>query len=140
MKFEMNFLKVLIAFIFAASICLCVNAKPRAYMVFDSEPITTKTVPKMRPVFRAGQRIHYAILCDKGFRGDTLKVQIIQKDEKSEFWGYTPLTNREVELNNSHFYIDYLVLHNKGHYLVQVFELKNLQSPIGYGEFWVEDK
>ena len=134
--------KVLIALLLTLLICPCAQAffKQRAYMVFDDQPITTKTVPKPRPVFKVGQRIHYAILCDKGFRDSVLKVQVIQKDEKSEFYGYTPLMNREVEPQNPKFYIDYLVMHAKGYYIVQIFELKDLQKPIGYGEFWVEDK
>ena len=132
--------KILIALLFVLLVCLGAEAKQRAYMVFDAQPITAKTVLKERPVFRAGQRIHYAILCDKGFRDNVLKVQVIQKDEKSEFYGYTPLMNREVEPQNRNFYLDYFVIHNKGYYVVQVFELKNLQTPIGYGQFWVEEK
>lgn len=132
--------KVFIALLFTFLICPWVQAKQRAYMVFDSNPITAKTALNPRPVFLVGQRIHYAILCDKGFRDNILKVQVVKQDDKSEFWGYTPLMNREVEVQNRNFYIDYYVLHNKGHYIVQVFELKNLQKPIGYGEFWVEEK
>jgi|GEM_PF-1248893 len=132
--------KILATLLLVFCICLGAEAKQRAYMIFDAEPITTKTVPNTRPVFRTGQRIHYAILCQKGFRDKVLKVQVIQKDEKSEFWGYTPLMNREVEPQNRNFYIDYFVIHNKGYYLVQVFELKNLQTPIGYGDFWVVDR
>ena len=139
----MKFFKALIVLIFVAFICassLEVWAKPKALMVFDSQPLTDKTVPNPRPVFSTGQRIHYAILCKKGFKGDTIKVQLVQKSDTSEFFGYTPFMNREVELNNPHFYIDHFVIHSKGHYIVQVFELKNLQTPIGYGEFWVVDR
>ena len=132
--------KLLVALLFTFLVCPGVEAKQRAYMIFDARPITAQTVVNTRPVFRAGQKIHYAILCEKGFRDSVLKVQVIQKDEKSEFFGYTPFMNREVEVSNPKFYIDYFVIHSKGYYIVQVFELKDLQKPIGYGEFWVEEK
>ncbi len=132
----MRFLKL--AFMFVLTFFLCGCMEQKAYVVFNSQPITTKTVQNPQTSFGIGQKIHYAILCEKGFKDKVLKVQVIKKDEKSEFGGFEPIMNREVEVGNSNFYIDYFVIHNKGFYLVQVFELKDLQTPIGYGNFWVK--
>ena len=139
-----NYIKILLssaALIFAA-LLFCAWGEPKTVVLFNSQPITAKTVEYPETTFKTGQKIHYVILSKKGFKGNALKVQIIKKDkaDKTEFWGYKPTLSRSVELENPNFYIDYIVLHEKGYYIMQVFELKNLQTPVGYGDFWVKDR
>lgn len=130
-----NFFKMITIFVFALFLSGCTNSN--TIVLFNNQPITTKTIENYRSTFDVGQKIHYVVLCKKGFKDDVLRIQVVKKDEKSEFWGYSTIMNREVEVKNPNYYIDYFVIHNKGHYVMQVFHLKNLQTPITYGDFWV---
>lgn len=111
----------------------CGGEKP--FVVFSSSPITQKTQPQS--TFKKGERIYYAAVAPKGFGDSVIKVQIFKQEDKTEFGGYSYRYNRTCELENDKYYTDYLILHEKGHYIMQVFHLKNLQSPIALGHFWV---
>lgn len=119
------------------SLSLCACGEQKAVVLFNSQPITTKTVHNPETTFAPGQKINFVVLNKKGFEDKVIKVNVIKKDEKSEYWGYAPLMSKEFEVKNPNFYIDYFIIHQSGFYIMQVFELKNLQKPIGYGNFWV---
>lgn len=138
MKMNSKFFKAILIPIFALFLFGC--AGKNTIVLFNSQPITTKTVQNPQRNFDVGQKINYVILSKKGFRDKIIKVQLIQKDEDSEYWGYAPFFSKQIEPKNPNYYINYFVIHEKGHYIMQVFELKNLQTPIGYGEFWVKEK
>ena len=130
----MRMLKLLSAALMLLFLTGC-GQKP--FIIFSSDPITQQTQPQSQ--FQAGRRIHYAAVHPKGFKEGIIKVQIFEKNEKSEFGGYSYLYNRTCKLRHANYCTDYVVLHKNGHYIAQVFYLSNLQAPIALGQFWVRE-
>lgn len=116
----------------------CDSKKP--FAVFSSEPVTSASVSKFEKVFAVNTRIYYAVVVPKGFKDNVIRVQLIKKDEKTEFWGYKPVRSQDFQIQNAHYFLDYVVLSEKGYYFLRVFEKKNLDKPIIHTEFWVGEQ
>ena len=108
------------------------------FIAFSDEPVNQQTVPKYH--FPSGHRIYYAIVCPKGFNAQVIRVQIFKKDEKTDILGYSYHSTKDYRLSNDKYYLDYIVIHNPGHYIMQVFEITDLQKPKVLGDFWVVDR
>jgi len=128
--------RILLSFL---SLVLCVflltGCSDKPFIVFNSEPITPES--QYQYTFPVSKRIYYAVVMPKGFKDKVIKIQVFKKDETSDFWGYSYVTNRTVELQHDKFYRDYMVLHQTGRYAMQVFYLSNLHKPLMVADFWV---
>lgn len=126
------------ALIVLSSLALCACDKSqKPFIVFSSAPITETTRPQQ--VFKSGQRVHYGVINPKGFKDRVIKINMFKKDDTSEFWGYNYYSNREHKLTNQNYYTDYFVIYQKGLYVMQVFEITNLQDPVALGSFRISD-
>ena len=114
----------------------CDNKKP--FVVFSTSEITQETQPIR--LFKTGERIYYGLISPKGFKDNVIKIQLFKQDDKSEYWGYSYYYSREVRLNNNNYYTDYFVIHNAGHYIMQVFNISDLHSPVILGDLIVQDR
>jgi hypothetical protein len=124
--------------IILASFALCAcDESQKPFIVFSPSPINQQT--RMREVFKSGERVYYGIVNPKGFEDSVIKVNIFKKDDTSEFWGYSYYSNREHKLTNQNYYTDYFVIHQKGLYVMQVFEITDLQDPVVLGNFRIVD-
>ena len=76
----------------------------------------------------------------RGMKKGIYRVQIFKKDDKSEFWGYKQMHHYDfkVEEKGQEYIADYFVMLEKGHFVVQVFNLKNVNNPVTMGDFWVK--
>ncbi len=117
-------------------LCAC-DKTQKPFVVFNSAPITETTRPQQ--VFKSGERVYYAVVNPKGFEDKVIKVNIFKKDDTSEFWGYSYYSNREYKLTNQNYYTDYFIIYQKGLYVMQVFEITNLQDPVAFGSFRIAD-
>lgn len=88
--------------------------------------------------FQKGERVYYAIVAPKGFREDLIKINLVKKDTKSEFWGFSNSKNRTVSTGGKNYYTDYFVLSESGFYIMQTFDMINLSKPIATGIFKIE--
>ena len=114
--------------------------KAPSKIVFSEHPITPETFEYNMDTFKIKQRIYYAIHMPKGFKDDFIRIQLIKKDELSEFWGYKIYYSKDVEVPiGKKFYHDYLNIGEKGVYVMQVMEFRNLNSPIARGLFGVTE-
>lgn len=118
-------------------LCTSCNNK-KSFVVFSASSITQDTKPIR--LFKTGERIYYALISTKGFKDGVIKIQVFKQDDKNEYWGYSYYYNREVRLKNNNYYTDYFVIHNAGHYIMQVFDISNLHSPVILGDFVVQDR
>ena len=89
--------------------------------------------------FKKEQKIYFAIIAPKGFRDDMVKISLTKKDTKTEFWGYSNYRNKTVKLNGENYYSDYLIIREEGIFVMQAFNLQNLNKPIATGIFRVYD-
>ncbi len=118
-------------------VLLACDKEQKPFIVFSAAPINETTHPQQ--VFKAGSRVYYAAINPKGFEDKAIKINIFKKDDTSEFWGYSYYANRDYKLENQNYYTDYFVIHQKGLYVMQVFEITNLQNPAALGSFRIVD-
>jgi len=115
----------------------CSENKP--FVVFSSDPITSSSSGKFEKIFKPEQRIYYAVAVPKGFKDNVIRIQIVKKDEKSEFWGYKQLRSQDYRIQNAHYFIDYITLSQKGYYFFRAYERNNLTKPLVQDEFWIRE-
>lgn len=116
----------------------CSRKKP--VLLFNSQPINKQTVSSFSNLFEAGEKIHFAILNPKGFKNNIIRIQVVKKDENTNHWGYSIVYSKDVKIDISkNFYIDYLVMGRKGHYIMQVFYLDNFDIPFVRNDFKVNE-
>ena len=89
--------------------------------------------------FKKEQKIYYAIIAPKGFKDDMVKISLTKKETDTEFWGYSNYRNKTVKLNGENYYSDYFVIREEGIFVMQAFNLKNLNKQIATGIFRVYD-
>lgn len=110
------------------------------FILFSSEPITTGAELVAKTDFRLGERIYYMIFAPKGFNDDVLRIQIIKKNDKGGFEGYTVKYAQDIVVDiGSKVYSGSLQLYDSGMYIAQVVEFSNSTKPIAYAVFGVKD-
>ena len=110
--------------------------KNKPFAILSREPIREET--QFERIFPENTRIYYAVVSPKGFKNNVLRVQIIKKDEKSEFWGYAYHRSEDYQIKNPYYFTNYIVLSQSGQYFLRVFEKHNLNTPIVHEGFWVK--
>lgn len=115
----------------------CKREKP--IILFNRAPITKETVLDNGREFRADERIYYLFITAKPLKSPYIRIQIIKKDEKVEFWGTKIAYSNDYKLSKDqvYYYDDYVVLREKGHYFMLVFSKDNLDKPIAFSDFFV---
>jgi len=115
------------------------NDKP-ATIVFAARPITIETVKDAGKSFPKGEKVYYYLASKKKIKDEYIRIQIMKKDEKSEFWGYSIASTQDEYIGkNKRYFTDYFVIHDKGYYIMQIFPFKNLDEPIAREDFWIYD-
>lgn len=123
---------LLILATFAISGCTITNHN--SGMIFSNKPIVGENFQNMT-ILKARERVYFGIFTKKGFKDDIIQYQLLKKDEKTNVNGYKIVYSRRAEVKHEHYFTDYVVPQEAGTYYIQVFELKNLHSPIVVGVF-----
>ena len=119
-------------------LCGCDSKSP--YLTFNSQPITQKTVYDAQKIFKPSQTIHYAILMPNGFKQEYLRMQIIKKPDNVAFGGASIYLSKDLFVDKSKkFYIDKIVIHQPGTYIVRVFYGNRTEAPFIENILWVRE-
>ena len=97
--------------------------RDKAAILFNKNPITKDNVYDHSKVFPLNSRIYYLILIPKKVESRYLFIQVIKKDNDYGRLGYNLVWSRDVRLKDEEerFYYDYLVLNEKGFYIMKVY-------------------
>ena len=110
--------------------------RDKAAILFNKNPITKDNVYDHSKVFPLNSRIYYLILIPKKVESRYLFIQVIKKDNDYGRLGYNLVWSRDVRLKER-FYYDYLVLNEKGFYIMKVYSKDNPQKVLTTAEFYV---
>ena len=110
-----------------------------AAILFNRHPITEKTIYDYSKSFPIGSRIYYVILMPKKVESRYIYIQVIKKDNDYNRFGYKLIWTKNIRLKDEeiNYYTDYLVLNEKGYYLMKVFSKDNPQKALTSAEFYV---
>ena len=113
--------------------------RDKAAILFNKNPITKDNVYDHSKVFPLNSRIYYLILIPKKVESRYLFIQVIKKDNDYSRLGYNLVWSRDVRLKDEEerFYYDYLVLNEKGFYIMKVYSKDNPQKVLTTAEFYV---
>jgi len=91
-------------------------------------------------VFRVGERIYFHVYSKEGFKSNFIKYQIVKQDDNAHIGGYSRVRNVTKRVRDRNYDSEYFVMSEKGKYLVQVFNIENLNHWIAYRDFLVVDE
>ena len=113
--------------------------RDKAAILFNKNTITKDNVYDHSKVFPLNSRIYYLILIPKKVESRYLFIQVIKKDNDYGRLGYNLVWSRDVRLKDEEerFYYDYLVLNEKGFYIMKVYSKDNPQKVLTTAEFYV---
>lgn len=119
--------------------CDYLDKTDKPAIIFNKRPITEQNVMDMSSVFVPGSRIYYLILMPKTQNSRILTIQIIKKGSK-EYLGYSLFMTRTIRLKDEEdrYYTDYMVINEKGAYIMKIYSRDNPQKVLTQAEFYVK--
>lgn len=126
----------LLFIIFTTSAC----DTDKAAILFNRDPITKETVMNNSTNFSRGERIYYLILMPKTVRSRYIYVQVIKKDNDYARLGYNLYWANTFRLKDEqmYYYDDYIVLNEKGSYIMKVYSKDSPQTVMAQAQFFVQ--
>ena len=111
----------------------------RASILFNKYPISEKNIYDYSTIFTVGKRIYYVVLIPKKVQSRYIYIQVIKKDNDYGRLGYNLMWTRDVRLKDAeiNYYTDYLVLNQKGYYIMKVYSKDNPHKVLASAEFYV---
>lgn len=122
----------------ALTACGCTQADKPA-ILFNRHPISEQNVYDYSVIFPVGARIYYLILVPKKVQSRYIYIQVIKKDNSYGRLGYNLIWTKDVRLKDEevNYFTDYLVLSEKGFYIMKVYSKDNPQKVLTSAEFRV---
>lgn len=127
---------LLILIMFSCAGCV----KPdKPAILFNRNPINEKTIYDYSVIFPVGARIYYLVFIPKKIQSRYMYIQVIKKDNSYGRFGYNLVWSKDVRLKDEevNYYTDYLVLNQKGFYIMKVYSKDNPQKVFTSAEFRV---
>jgi len=117
------------------------NKKDDAVILFNQQPITKETILNNSKEFLVGRRIYYIILVKKPLKTEQIRVQILKKDQNTTVAGVKIQYAEDFRLykDQVYYYNDYVVLHEPGFYIMQIFSKDNMKKPLAISDFYVRN-
>lgn len=124
--------------------CLCLSGcrKPHTIILFNHSPISKENFLNSSVNFKPHERIYYLFISEKPVKSDYIRIQILKKDEKSEWWGVKIAYANDFKIykDQVYYYNDYIVLNESGYYYMRVFAKNNLEKPLATASFYVREQ
>ncbi len=137
---RLNSLKKIISLLILTAfiVCGCTNADKPA-ILFNRHPISEQNVYDYSVIFPVGARIYYLVLVPKKIQSRYIYIQVIKKDNSYGRLGYNLIWSKNVRLKDEevNYFTDYLVLNEKGFYIMKVYSKDNPQKVLTSAEFRV---
>ncbi len=132
-----------ILFLFLAILILtftsaCDRVKPS--ILFNNAPITAENATRLTNVFSPGMRIYYLVIIPKPIQSRYAYIQIIKKEGANERLGYKMYYGNTVRLKDEqmYYYDDYIVIYEKGTYVMKIYSKDNPTKVLTMAQFWVQ--
>ena len=123
------------------SVCLTACHADKASILFNHSKITAENAMDYSFVFKPNQRIYYLIIIPKKIESRMIDIQIIKKDNDYERLGYNLYWSHSAHLKDDqmYYYDDYVVIPQKGAYVMRVYSRDNPQKTLCMSQFFVRE-
>lgn len=139
---RLNSLKKLISLlVLIMLLCAGCTSTDKPAILFNRHPISEQNVYDYSVIFPVGARIYYLVLVPKKIQSRYIYIQVIKKDNSYGRLGYNLIWTKDVRLKDEevNYFTDYLVLNEKGFYIMKVYSKDNPQKVLTSAEFRVGD-
>ena len=108
-------------------------------ILFNRHPISEQNVYDYSVIFPVGARIYYLVLVPKKIQSRYIYIQVIKKDNSYGRLGYNLVWTKDVRLKDEevNYFTDYLVLNEKGFYIMKIYSKDNPHKVLTSAEFRV---
>ena len=129
------FVPLLFILIFFTSACN--DIKPA--ILFNTNPISAQNALNSTNTFECGRTIYYLVIIPKPIKSRYAYIQIIKKGDEHERLGHQLFYGNTVRLKDEqmYYYNDYIVIYEKGAYVMQVYSKDNPTKVLTSAQFWV---
>lgn len=119
-------------------ISLPVAAKQKADLILSAAPISSSTT-KLERYFEQNRKIYWIIMPKKKFKDSVIRIQIMKKSDKVPYYGYSIAFTRDIPIDmDKKYHTDYFTLQENGYYIVRIFEIRDLETPIATSDLWIK--
>ena len=143
-----QFLYLLICLILCLNLSACKDTTPRIFL--STKPITRETFIPMDK-FKVNDTINFVLISPKGFKSDTIRLQLLKKSNLSAIYGYTLALGKDYNIIHDNYLIGSYTVYSAGRYELMFFEPEDKQKktifthktyypgprPLAYVEFGV---
>ena len=88
--------------------------------------IDEKIVPQY--VFKTNSRIYFMVSNPNGFKSDYIKYQVVKQNANIDVGGYNRVRNITARVRSKNYFSSYFTLSESGKYIIQIFDIENLQQ------------
>lgn len=117
----------------------CVFDKEKPGILFNKDPISKDTVMNSSRHFEVGKPIYYLFYTPKKIETEFIRVQVFKVGDNIPRGGYKIVWTNEYRImkQNMYYYYNYFVLHSAGSYMMQIFSMDDLMTPLAKNFFYV---
>lgn len=115
-------------------------SREKAAILFNRNKITAANVMDYTSTFHPNERIYYLVIIPKKIKTRAINIQIIKKDNDYMTLGYTLYWSYSAILKDDqmYYYDDYVVIPEKGLYIMKVFSKDNPRKTLCMAQFLVQ--
>ncbi len=108
-------------------------------LLFNHKPITKETVLKNSKDFSVGEKIYYIFISQKPLKSNYIRIYVKKEDENAGYFGEQTIYGNDHRLykDQVYYFNDYIVFHERGHYLMLVYLRDNDYKPLACADFYV---
>ena len=117
--------------------CACDNSQ--SYIVFNKYPFTSESMTSSTNIFSPGERIYYLVTTPEPVESKRLLIQIYKMGDKERL-GYDLVWGKQVKVRQEqvYYYTDYVVLNEKGAYVMNAYSKDNPTKLLTSNEFYIK--
>lgn len=145
-----KFFYLLICIFFSLNLCACKDTTPRIFL--STKPVSKETFIPMDK-FKVNDTLNFVLISPKGFKSDTIRLQLLKKSNFSAIYGYTLFLGKDYNIIHENYLIGSFTVYSAGRYELMFFEPEDKKKktvfthksyypgpkPLAYVEFGVYD-
>jgi len=114
-----RFFSILFICLIFLGICGCQDTTPRLYL--STQPIAKETFIPMEE-FKKNDTINFVLIAPKGFKSDTVRMQLIKKAFVSPIYGDTLEQGRDFNVEHTHYLTGAFTVYSGGRYELRFYD------------------
>lgn len=145
-----RFFSIAFIFLMGIGLCGCKDTTPRIFL--STQPITKETFIPMEE-FKKNDTINFVLISPKGFKSDTVRMQLIKKAFVSPIYGDTLEQGRDFNVEHTHYLTGAFTVYSAGRYELRFYDSDGTRkktlfqaktytprpNPLAYVQFGVYD-